>query len=605
MLGGSVRRSIFSRLTVFILTSVMLASSISLAYAWWDEKWAHRRKIMFDTSSSGANIAETLNDVPVLVRLHAGNFSFSGAREDGSDIRFVSADDKLPLKFHKELYDPLLEIGLFWVKVPRIAGSAKADTIWIYHGNKTVAPGGERGGTYDVSRVLVYHFDEPDGAPKDATSYGNHASRFEGGNRTQAAIGNGVVFAGTGEGIVVPRSPSLNFSAGMTFSSWIKLSGPQNDAYLFSWEDGSRKILFGIDQDKPYCRVVAGETTFETSRSFGIPLDGWRHVAFTIKPSEKISVYVDGMEVSSASLSVAIPEPSTDMSIGAALAGDHALAGEIDEVRMSKIALAPGWMNAAYVGEGPEASLYALGEEEASEAGGKTTYFNTIFKNLTLDGWIIIGILVAFGLISAMVFLRKAMVLLLMKKSNGVFLETFRESAEVVLPDAPGDDEEEDDDEFYGSSTYEIYLAGCRELKNRLGPEKVLECGRALSPMALKTFNAAIERAFIRENQKLNSWMVVLTMAIAGGPFLGLLGTVWGVMNTFAGMAEAGEANLAAIAPGVASALATTVFGLFVAIPSLFAYNYLAQQIKGIATELNLFVDEFLMKVEGNYGGSE
>ncbi|MEM5788686.1 MAG: DUF2341 domain-containing protein, partial [Syntrophobacteraceae bacterium] len=129
-----MRRSIFSRLTVFILTSVMLASSISLAYAWWDEKWAHRRKIMFDTSSSGANIAETLNDVPVLVRLHAGNFSFSGAREDGSDIRFVSADDKLPLKFHKELYDPLLEIGLFWVKVPRIAGSAKADTIWIYHG---------------------------------------------------------------------------------------------------------------------------------------------------------------------------------------------------------------------------------------------------------------------------------------------------------------------------------------------------------------------------------------------------------------------------------------------------------------------------------------
>jgi biopolymer transport protein ExbB len=91
-------------------------------------------------------------------------------------------------------------------------------------------------------------------------------------------------------------------------------------------------------------------------------------------------------------------------------------------------------------------------------------------------------------------------------------------------------------------------------------------------------------------------------MSISGGPFLGLLGTVWGVMNTFAAMAEAGEANIMAIAPGVASALSTTVFGLIVAIPALFGYNYLAGRIRDITADSGIFVDQFALKVASVYG---
>jgi biopolymer transport protein ExbB len=91
-------------------------------------------------------------------------------------------------------------------------------------------------------------------------------------------------------------------------------------------------------------------------------------------------------------------------------------------------------------------------------------------------------------------------------------------------------------------------------------------------------------------------------MSITGGPFLGLLGTVWGVMNTFAGMAEAGEANLMAIAPGVASALACTLAGLVVAIPALFSYNYLTSQIKNLNADMAVFLDQFSLKLEGTYG---
>jgi biopolymer transport protein ExbB len=88
--------------------------------------------------------------------------------------------------------------------------------------------------------------------------------------------------------------------------------------------------------------------------------------------------------------------------------------------------------------------------------------------------------------------------------------------------------------------------------------------------------------------------MVLLTICIAGGPFLGLLGTVVGVMITFAVIAASGDVNINSIAPGIAAALLATVAGLAVAIPSLFAYNYLLVQIKDILADMRVFADEFL-----------
>jgi biopolymer transport protein ExbB len=91
--------------------------------------------------------------------------------------------------------------------------------------------------------------------------------------------------------------------------------------------------------------------------------------------------------------------------------------------------------------------------------------------------------------------------------------------------------------------------------------------------------------------------MVLLTIAISGGPFLGLLGTVVGVMITFAAIAATGDVNINAIAPGIAAALVATVAGLGVAIPSLFGYNYLITRIKDVTAETQVFIDEFVTKL--------
>ena len=84
-------------------------------------------------------------------------------------------------------------------------------------------------------------------------------------------------------------------------------------------------------------------------------------------------------------------------------------------------------------------------------------------------------------------------------------------------------------------------------------------------------------------------------------PFIGFFGTVWGVMDAFAGLGEAGSASFRAVAPGIAEALITTAAGLFAAIPAVIAYNYFLGGIRGIAARMDSFATEFVAKIETIY----
>jgi biopolymer transport protein ExbB len=124
---------------------------------------------------------------------------------------------------------------------------------------------------------------------------------------------------------------------------------------------------------------------------------------------------------------------------------------------------------------------------------------------------------------------------------------------------------------------------------------------RALSAQSIEAIRATLNSSLVRETQSLNKQMVLLTIAISGGPFIGLLGTVVGVMITFAAVAAAGEVNVNAIAPGISAALAATVAGLFVAIPALFGYNYLLTRVKECSVEMHMFVESFITRMAENY----
>ncbi|HEX4083361.1 MAG TPA: MotA/TolQ/ExbB proton channel family protein [Chthoniobacteraceae bacterium] len=162
---------------------------------------------------------------------------------------------------------------------------------------------------------------------------------------------------------------------------------------------------------------------------------------------------------------------------------------------------------------------------------------------------------------------------------------------------------------FEGTPLYDVYVAGCEELTfHLLGSAEVdetfkarLETATPISPAQMRAVESAMERAVGESTLRLESQMILLATAVSGAPFLGLLGTVWGVMDTFGDVATAGSANLTAMAPGVSAALITTVTGLLVAIPAMFGYNFLVTSIRAMTVDTDNFAAELSSEFAHRY----
>ncbi len=594
------------------LIFLLLAVFASDAYAWWNDNWQYRKKITFDTTAGGADISEGISNLPILIRLHTGNFNFTNAKEDGEDIRFVGSDDQALLKHHIERYDTFDEIALVWVKAPRLAAASKKEFIYMYYGNKDAMGGQAPRETYDAAQVVVYHLGELEGAPQDQTANENHASTFSGGQGLPSVIGNGISLNGAGDKVVITASPTLDFKNGFTFSAWIRMVGSQTDAYLLAREEGDEHIIVGIDGTKLYCDLSyeSGETV-TTERLVDISLNTWHQIAVSAAPNRRLSVYLDGLELYFLDLKNGLPGLNSDIVIGDSVSGEHALVAELDEVILSNTARSIGWVKAIYASEGSEGRLCVFDVEMVGGGGGLPIfYLGTIFKNITLDGWMIIGLLVLLGVFSWIVILSKSLFLIQIQRDDKDFQKAFTSVTDWKALDAKSE-------EFGSSTLFHVYKAGLDALHTCFDKPAMVhsvetvsgnptpKTKKLLNKKGMNVFKSSLEKGFIEESKRFNAWLLILTLAISGGPFLGLLGTVWGVMNTFAAMAEAGEANIMAIAPGVASALSTTVFGLIVAIPALFGYNFLTSKIKNMAADLSIFIDQYTLKVEESHGADE
>jgi len=573
----------------------------STALAWGNGEWGGHMKITLNTTDSGAAIQQALPQGVVLVRLHNGNFNFGDVKSDGSDIRFIAGDDKTPLKYQVEKFDSANGLALIWVQVPSLKPASKTDFIWMYYGNDKVGSGGEGKALFDVNQVAAFHFSEKDAAPKDETAYANNAGQFTATRNTGSLIGSGATFNGNGT-MAIPASPSLKFGGanGFTFSAWVKIAAPQQGALLFEQRDGGKRIAVSIDQTKVYATLDAGNGAIETPRTAELAPGGWHHIAVT--GEKRLTVYVDGKEV--AAIDAVLPEIQGDAVIG------KGLNGEIDELGLANVARTADWVKVAYRGQGPDAPLVSVGEPEEGESSASSSYLVTILHSVTLDGWVVIAILMVMAAISWLVMVAKALVLNKTEKDNRQFVAAFHELKvnETTRLDQAENAEDADlqasavgaalfgkHDHYQNSTLYHIYHTGAQELQHRFG--KSTGRKKSLSPQAIDAIRANLDATLVRETQKLNSLMVLLTIAISGGPFLGLLGTVVGVMITFAAIAATGDVNVAAIAPGIAAALVATVAGLVVAIPALFGYNYLGSKIKNITADMHVFVDEFLSRI--------
>ncbi|BBO68360.1 transporter ExbB [Desulfosarcina alkanivorans] len=580
---------------LIIIGGLLLPGLSPAGEGWWNDGWQYRKKIAFNTTETGADIKENLSEVPVLVRLHSGNFDFTSAREDGGDIRFVAADDATLLKHHIEKIDTLDEIALVWVRVPRIAGATDQGYMNMYYGNENALGGQDSGGTFDMAQVAAYHLGEVEGMPRDATANDNHAAFFSGGQGLPGVIGNGVSLNGAGDRLTVAATPALDFSSGFTLSAWIRINMAQADAMIFSRQGDGGSLVVGIDDTKIYAAIGSGDgDPIATDRSADLPVGSWHLVTVTGSPGSRLAIYLDGMEMTWGNLPATLPALTGDLVVGDDGQGGRSFIGDLDEIGIFTQALSRDRIRAAFATQGPDGLFLTFGEELMGGGGSMPVfYLGTILKNVTLDGLVVIGLLVILSAVSWFAFLGKAAFLFMAKRDNRKFLSTFESKADPTAMEI------DNGDEYSSSNLYRVYRAGCRVIHNGSAAEETVDRKTPrVTSKTLKTFKTELDKWYVNETKRLNGNLTVLTMAITGGPFLGLLGTIWGVMNTFAAMAEAGEANIMAIAPGVASALATTVVGLLVAIPALFGYNFLTSQIKNITADLTVFIDEFALKVE-------
>ncbi len=235
--------------------------------------------------------------------------------------------------------------------------------------------------------------------------------------------------------------------------------------------------------------------------------------------------------------------------------------------------------------------------------------FGDIAKNMMFDGWIAIAICVLMVLIGWSVAVRKLFYLRSIQKGSAEFLRQWRSLSSNLtsLDHACGDSISS----FGGNADaaaqaimrkspfYEIYHIGSEEISNRISPGPNQTNG--LTARSIQAIRSSLDAGLVQIQHKLTDGLVYLTISIAGGPYVGLLGTVVGVMITFAIISKEGEVNVNAIAPGIASALLATVAGLVVAIPALFIYSFLNGRIKNTTAEIQVFIDEFVAKMAEFY----
>ena len=130
----------------------------------------------------------------------------------------------------------------------------------------------------------------------------------------------------------------------------------------------------------------------------------------------------------------------------------------------------------------------------------------------------------------------------------------------------------------------------------------VFNAGAEKTSMSVATVQRTVQRAAAAQLTRLEKRMNFLATTASVAPFVGLFGTVWGVMTSFAGLANANTATLRAVAPGIADAMIATAFGLFAAIPALIAYNHFVYQIRNVGGQLDDLQMEMLATAERNAG---
>lgn len=213
------------------------------------------------------------------------------------------------------------------------------------------------------------------------------------------------------------------------------------------------------------------------------------------------------------------------------------------------------------------------------------------FLNSGVIGQLVLAILLLFSLGSWAVMLRVFARFRRASSASESFLGIFRRSRKLSEVQAATA-------QFAQSPLAGMFRAGYAEIEAQVRSQG--EGGNRIR--SLTAVERALQRATRSESARLSRSLAFLATTASATPFIGLFGTVWGIMNAFTAIGETGNASIVAVAPGIAEALINTAAGLFAAIPALVAYNALAQRVRRFRGEMEEFSLELLNLTERTFG---
>ena len=212
-----------------------------------------------------------------------------------------------------------------------------------------------------------------------------------------------------------------------------------------------------------------------------------------------------------------------------------------------------------------------------------------VFQHCDPVGQVITGGLAVFSVIAWAVMLGKRNELNTLRRLNLAFERHLRDQKHLLeLPESLRERRDIPYADLFGDAVEAYWKAAS------IGKEKGMDTLR----FRLEHAENALQRALARQTLRYEANMVFLASIVSGAPFLGLLGTVWGVMTAFSAVSVQQTASIQTLAPGVSAALLTTISGLLVAIPSLFGYNMLFANTKRLITELENYASSLAVRIE-------
>ncbi len=261
-----------------------------------------------------------------------------------------------------------------------------------------------------------------------------------------------------------------------------------------------------------------------------------------------------------------------------------------------------GFASASYAQSGANDNKGTAGPTSAQPAAvtsfEQSTEVNiadhSIFSRALQGGFVVFSclmLLIAFSVVTWAVVVGKFVFLQKIHRTNDAFIKSFWDSRSLndlnsKLADYPY------------SPVREVFRIGYAELVRGSQLRETAITSEIAISAALDNLNRSLGKAKAHEKRRLEKFMPLLAIVSSASPFVGLFGTVWGIMGAFEGIARSGSASLAAVAPGISEALIATAFGLAAAIPAVIGYNIFAARVRNLSGNIDGFIADFLNIVE-------